>query len=38
VVHGMPGEMACLADLVERQHGSRDVILLGRPRRLTRRQ
>lgn len=37
VVHWMPGETVCLADLVERQHGSRDVILLRRLRRLTRR-
>ena len=38
VVYGMPGETACLAHLVERQQGSRGVTLLGRPRRLTRRQ
>jgi hypothetical protein len=38
VVRGMPGEMACLAHLVERQHGSRGVTLLRRPRGLTRRQ
>jgi hypothetical protein len=38
VVCGMPGKTACPADLFERQDGSRGVTLLGRPRRLTRRQ
>jgi hypothetical protein len=38
VVRGMPGKTACLADLIERQDGSRGVTLLCRPRRLTRRQ
>ena len=34
VVRGMPGEQACLADFVQRQHGNRDITLLSRPRRL----
>jgi hypothetical protein len=38
VVRGMSGKTACLADLIERQDGSRGVTLLCRPRRLTRRQ
>ena len=33
VMRGMPGEQACLADFVQRQHGNRDVTLLSRPRR-----
>ena len=31
VVCGMPGKQACLADLLQRQNGSRGVTLLGRP-------
>jgi hypothetical protein len=38
VARRMPGKTTCLADLVERQQGSRGVTLLCRPRRLTRRQ
>lgn len=31
VVRGMPSKQACLADLVQRQRGSRGATLLGRP-------